>query len=331
MMKKTTTILALVYILTLGFNCQRAKKKEVQVETTQTTTSISKETKKTSKTTTSQPAKQVKVLKPIKIAIVFGATQIPKNLPSEKIHKRIENYLIIADKSIEKYPQLLNNLKKNIKILKPQDPRKKWNVFYTQIDMKLLSTPNGFGLPASFKLTASREIPGKQIAELVDGNDVTYQAHGVRKGYEFAFKNQIGKENVYIQIFDMGTMLNAYAIFSRELPQKPFLPISIPGGGYGYQEQSQLIFIKDKYYVKIQVSQAKTPRMLTLNIAKAICKAIKPLPGKEKEIIKSRLIFLAENFGALSIGTKFRPGSKRVYYDYLGFKELPVALEVTLQ
>jgi hypothetical protein len=112
-----------------------------------------------------------------------------------------------------------------------------------------------------------------------------------------------GEDEVTVDIYDMGTPLNAFGIYSAERsPQNSYLEI----GAQGYRDQFILNFLQDRYYVKLSAfaDEQITPELLQ-KTAQALSRRIegektlpqplalfpqeKRVPYSEKYVTKSPL------------------------------------------
>ncbi len=112
----------------------------------------------------------------------------------------------------------------------------------------------------------------KNLYDLVDGNDATYQSYGFTEGATLVLKNKSGSQ-YRIEIYDMENPLNAFGIFSRERSKDG----KETDFGYGGTiDKFSSVFWMDKFYIKvIEVMNGKSESKDKKKLSKLISEKIK--------------------------------------------------------
>jgi len=153
-----------------------------------------------------------------------------------------------------------------------------------------------------------RPFRPETLFEYIDGAAEVYLSYDFKELLVAQFQEKSSKASLTLEIYDMGSGLNAFGIYSAErYPESRFLPI----GNQGYLDEGTLNFLAGRYYVKLLCFEAGTRSEEVLTIyAKAVTGKIKD-PGS-----LPALLTVFPKDGLIAHGEKF------ILRNFLGFKFL---------
>jgi hypothetical protein len=127
-----------------------------------------------------------------------------------------------------------------------------------------LSAPAQTAAPSSLKALlppatewkaaeAARTYDPASLFEYIDGAAEAYISYDFRELIVANYRHASAKATLTAEIYDMGTALNAFGIYSAErFPESRFLPVGVQG----YMEEGSLNFLAGRYYVKLMCYEA---------------------------------------------------------------------------
>jgi len=155
---------------------------------------------------------------------------------------------------------------------------------------------------------AARSYDPASLFEYIDGAAEAYIGYDFKELLVADYQHASSKATLTAELYDMGTVLNAFGIYGAErFPQSRFLPIGIQG----YVEEGSLNFLAGRYYVKLMCYEAgdKAEALLT-SYAGALASRIGD-PGAFPAILRA---FAGDGLVANS--------EKYVARNFMGFKFL---------
>jgi len=152
-----------------------------------------------------------------------------------------------------------------------------------------------------------RRFSTESLFEYIDGAAEAYLGYDFRELAVGEFARTGTKTTVTVEIYDMGTNLNAFGIYAAErYPESRFLPIGVQG----YYEEGMLNFLAGRTYVKLLCFEGgeKAEEILT-QFARTIASGIKDVggfPARLSAFPAAGLIANSERFLRRSVlGLKF--------------------------
>lgn len=99
----------------------------------------------------------------------------------------------------------------------------------------------------------AKQYDKKTLFQLIDGEAELYFPYGFTRTAALSFvRNGDGQDAVSGEIYELGSPLDAYGIFSRYRDEDTKLT---PLGAEGYVDGTQAIFYQDRYFVKLRVDK----------------------------------------------------------------------------
>jgi hypothetical protein len=160
----------------------------------------------------------------------------------------------------------------------------------------------------------------EMLFEYIDGAAELYLSYDFKELVVAQFQDASGASSLTAEIYDMGTNLSAFGIYSAErTPDSHFLPL----GTQGYIEEGALNFLDGHYYVKLMCYEAvPSPEEWLKKFADGI---VKKIPGKGDFPVllavfpKDGLIQGSEKFILRNVmGFKFLKNGYTADYNLLG-------------
>jgi hypothetical protein len=129
---------------------------------------------------------------------------------------------------------------------------------------------------AGFKITEAAEYYNPDnLWNYIDGGAPGYLAYGFEQVATFVVVPSADDLEFVVDIYDMGTALNAFGIYSTERSPEG---VAVNVGSEGYRSENALFFWQDRYYVKI-VSSTAAPAVASASMKLASILSRKLPPG----------------------------------------------------
>lgn len=164
------------------------------------------------------------------------------------------------------------------------------------------------------------------LYEYIDGAAEAYLSYDFKELIVAQFEGGRTKTVLTAEIYDMGTNLNAFGIYSAErFPESRFLPIGVQG----YQEEGTLNFLAGRFYIKLLCYEGgeKTEELLKL-FAGSIADKIKDTGGfpallkafpREGLVANSEKFFRSNFMGFKFLRNGFTASYRQAGHEFDGF------------
>ncbi len=149
-----------------------------------------------------------------------------------------------------------------------------------------------------------KKYNAENLFDYIDGNAEVYRALGVQEVLVYRYKNTI-KEEIIIDIFDMGSSASAYGAYHNDIRDLPDANI----GNESELMSNSLTFWKDKYFIVITgIGESENMKQTILKIGKHIDEKI-PNKGEpphliyllpEEGLVKSEIYYF-KNYDLLKV------------------------------
>jgi hypothetical protein len=144
------------------------------------------------------------------------------------------------------------------------------------------TVPNA-GLPEGWeKAHDVKEYDESTLYNYINGESETFFPYGFKLLRVFQFINTADpQEKVEVQIYEMGSALDAFGIYSTyRTPEDEFIAI----GAEGYIGETQVAFHQDKYFVKLHFVQPRGDKPTLLDLAKVTSDSLAAAQGLPEEL-----------------------------------------------